>query len=92
MFDVHPDARTFAFTAALCLLTVILFGLIPAFRGSKVALSPTLTARSPGGTPDAGRFGLHKVLVVLQGALTLPLLIGPGLFVRSLRGPEAQDH
>jgi predicted permease len=40
--DLHPDGRVLAFTAAICLLTGILFGLTPAFRSTRISLSPAL--------------------------------------------------
>ncbi|MCI0540011.1 MAG: FtsX-like permease family protein, partial [Verrucomicrobiales bacterium] len=89
--DLRPDMRMFAFTAAVCLLTGILFGLVPALRSSKVALAPALTGRGAalGGTRRT--FGLGRMLVVSQVALSLVLLIGAGLFVRTLRNLKSQD-
>ncbi|HYL75560.1 MAG TPA: ABC transporter permease [Bryobacteraceae bacterium] len=88
--DLHPDVRVFAFAAALCLLTGILFGLAPAFRGSRVSLAPSLTGR--GASSDGGsRFRLGKLLVISQVALSVLLLIGAGLFLRTLRNLQAQD-
>ena len=40
--DIHPDARVLAFTAAVALLTVLFFGLVPAVRGSRVTLNESL--------------------------------------------------
>jgi predicted permease len=87
--DLHADARMFAFAAALCLLTGILFGLAPAFRGSRVSLTPSLTGR--GSSADGRRLGLGKLLVIAQVALSILLLIGAGLFLRTLRNLRAQD-
>jgi putative ABC transport system permease protein len=87
--DLQPDARSLAFNATLCLLTGILFGLAPAFRASKVSLSPALSERGPGS--GGGRFGLGKALVISQIALSLLLLVGAGLFVRTLRNLKSQD-
>jgi len=84
--DLHPDARVLTFTAALCLLTTVLFGLAPALRTSKV----TLVAGMKGDAKHA-RFGLRKLLVVSQVALSLALLIGAALFVRTLRNLKSQD-
>lgn len=89
--DLQPDARVFAFTAALCLLTGILFGLAPAFRGSKVALTPALSGRGADTGNSPGRFSLGKLLVVSQVALSLVLLIAAGLFVRTLHNLKSQD-
>ena len=91
-----PDLRLIGFTAAVSLLTGILFGLAPALQSTR----PSLTLALKEGTPGAGssRFGLRNVLVVVQVALSLLLVIGAGLFVRSmdqLRSIEAgfrRDH
>jgi predicted permease len=85
--DLHPDGRVLAFTAALSLLTGILFGLAPAIRSTGVSLSPGLGRRGAA----AGGLRLGKLLVISQVALSLVLLIGAGLFVRTLRNLKAQD-
>ncbi len=79
---VVPDWRLFAFTAAVSLLTGVLFGLVPALQSTK----PSLTLALKDGTPGAGssRFGLRNALVVTQVALSLLLVIGAGLFTRSM--------
>jgi predicted permease len=86
-FDLHLDLPILAFNAGLCLLTGILFGLAPAFRLSKTSLSPALGGRGA----VAGRYGLGKFLVVFQISLSLLLLIGAGLFVRTLQNLRTQD-
>jgi predicted permease len=86
--DLRPDARLLTFTAALCLLTGILFGLAPASRSSNVAPSPGIKGNSTGAP---GGFGLGKILVIAQVALSLVLLIGAGLFVRTLSNLKSQD-
>jgi predicted permease len=85
--DIHPDARILAFTAALCVLTGIVFGLAPAFSASKVSLTPALNERGAG----PRRIVLGKLLVISQVALSLLLLIGAGLFVGTLRNLKSQD-
>ena len=84
VLNVHPDARVLAFTAGLALLTGLLFGLAPALRASRVPLASTLKENSRGVT-GGGRVSLGKVLVVAQIALSLLLLVGSGLFIRTLR-------
>jgi predicted permease len=90
-FDLYPDWRVFAFTAALCLLTGVLFGLAPAFRGSKTSLSPALTGRGSDSGSFGGRFALGKMLVIAQVALSIVLLIGAGLFLRTMRNLRSVD-
>jgi predicted permease len=77
------DWRVLGFTLALSLLTGIVFGLAPAWRSTKVDLTPTLkdSARS---SSAASKSLLTRGLVVLQVALSLLLLVGAGLFLRTL--------
>ena len=84
--DLHPDPRILGFTLAVALLTGILFGIVPAFRATRLDLAPTLK-ESARGTTGGGRAAgwLGKGLVSAQVAMSLLLLIGAGLFIRSLR-------
>ncbi|MBS1791429.1 MAG: ABC transporter permease [Acidobacteria bacterium] len=77
------DWRVLGFTMALSLLTGIIFGLAPAWRATKVDLTPTLKD-SGRGSSAISRSLLSRGLVVAQVALSLLLLIGAGLFVRTL--------
>jgi putative ABC transport system permease protein len=88
VLEVGPDLRVLAFTAAVSFLTGLLFGLAPALRATRVDLAPALKA-----TGRSLRGGLRsgKILCVAQVALSLVLLIGAGLFVRSLQKLNAQD-
>jgi predicted permease len=80
--DTHPDWRIFAFTTAVSLLTGLLFGLAPALRGTRIDPGPALKegSRSTGHSSHA----LDRLLVVAQVALSVVLLTGAGLFVRTL--------
>ncbi len=86
--DVHTDVRVLGFTAALAIATGILFGLAPAFRAARVEVAPTLRENSRGIMGGGGRISLGKVLVAGQIAISLLLLIGSGLFIRTLRNLE----
>src|SRR2546423_14302689 len=88
---VHPNGRVFAFTAALCLLTGLLFGLAPAIRASRVAVSAALNGSKENLGGSSRWFSLGKVLVVLQVALSIVLLIGAGLFARTLGALKSVD-
>jgi predicted permease len=81
------DYRILLFTIAVSTLTALMFGLLPAFQGTRSAslLSSSSTARTPSRLP-AGR-----VLIVGQMALSLFLLIAAGLFVRSLSNLRGVD-
>ena len=84
------DWRVLTFTLGLSLLTGIVFGLAPAWRATRVDLTPTLKD-SGRGSSAASRSLLSRGLVVLQVALSLLLLIGAGLFVRTLLNLQRVD-
>jgi predicted permease len=77
-----PDARILLFTLAVTILTGILFGLVPALQATKPDIGRTL--KDQAGAVVGGHGGLRKTLVVAQVALSLLLLIGAGLFLRTL--------
>jgi predicted permease len=84
-FGLAPglDWRVLAFTAAVTFLTGILFGLVPALRATRVNLNDSL--RDSGRvTSSGGRLNLAKGLVIVQVALSLLLVAGAGLFLRTL--------
>jgi len=87
--NVPLDGRIIAFTAAVSLLTALLFGLAPAWRATRLELFPTLkdNARDQGG----GRWSWGKALVIAQVAISLMLLVGAGLFLRSLSNLRGAD-
>ena len=87
--DVSPDLKILSFTAAVSVLTGILFGLAPALRGTRLDLTPAL--KSAVGNRGGSRLGLSKTLVVSQVALCLLLLVGAGLFVRTLQNLETAN-
>ena len=88
--DAHTDLRALAFTAALALLTGLLFGIIPALRAARFDVAPALKENARGVT-GGSRVTLGKVLVVGQIAISLLLLIGAGLFVRTMRNLVSVD-
>ena len=87
--DPSPDMRVLAFTALLATVTGVLFGMVPAWRMSRSDPAGTLrqTSRTTGG--HMGRFS--SALVTAQVALSLILVLGAALFVRSLRNLETVD-
>ena len=84
------DWRVLGFTLALSFLTGIVFGVAPAFRSTRVDLSPTLKDGGRGSSA-VHRSWLSRGLVVVQVALSLLLLIGAGLFVRTLRNLQTVE-
>jgi len=88
-FVIALDWRVLLFTLGVTFAAAILFGLAPALRGSRVDLTPALKenfSSLPGSAAHGGRwFRLGNALVVAQVALSIVLLIGAGLLVRTLR-------
>lgn len=82
--DLSLDGRVLAFTTGVAVLTGILFGLAPALRGTGFSPNSVLKENARGAIGSSSKFGLGKVLVVGQVALSLLLLVGASLFVRSL--------
>jgi putative ABC transport system permease protein len=82
--DLSPDWRILAFTSTLGFLTCLLFGLAPAFRVTRNEPNLALKSASRGATAGVEHFGLRQLLTVSQVALSLVLLVGALLFVRSL--------
>ncbi len=78
--DLSVDGRMLAFTAAVAIVTGLLFGLAPAWRGTRVQPQTAMKANSRG-VIEGSRFGLGKALVMLQVALSLVLVVGAGLML-----------
>jgi putative ABC transport system permease protein len=88
VFDLAPDWRVVAFTTALASLTALLFGAAPALHATTSGVGPALKEDARAGT---ARQRLLPLLVAVQVALSLVLLIGAGLFVRTLRNLQTLD-
>ena len=82
-YDLSLDIRVLAFGFALAVATGILFGLVPALQTSRPSLIPALKDQVGGG-PGETRTLLRRSLVSGQVALSLVLLVGAGLFLRSM--------
>jgi macrolide transport system ATP-binding/permease protein len=89
--DLYLDARTAGFALLLALITSVLFGLAPALQASKPDMVPALKDESGAEGRRQRRFNLRDALVIAQVALSLVLLIGAGLFIRSLRHAQQID-
>jgi predicted permease len=81
------NVRAFGFTLAAAVLTALFFGLAPALQAARA--QPALALKEESSTIGSG-VGLRKVLVIGQIALALVLLIGAGLFVRTLAALRAK--
>ena len=85
-----PDLRVGLFTLAVSVFTGLGFGLLPALRASRANLAPALKSEA-GAVVGGGHTRMRRGLVVAQVALSLLLLIGAGLFTRSLMNLRALD-
>lgn len=83
-----PDLRILLFTIAVTTFTGLLFGLAPALQATKPDVAPTLKDQA-GAVVGGGNSALRKALVAAQVTLSLLLLIGAGLFVKSLSNLRA---
>jgi predicted permease len=86
-YVIALDWRVLSFALGVSILTGIAFGLAPAFRSTRVDLAPALKQNAstiPGSETRVGRFRLGSALVVAQVALSVLVLIGAGLLVRTL--------
>jgi predicted permease len=83
------DYRVLAFNFAVSVATGVLFGLAPALRSTKPDLAPTL--KDQVGSVVGGGVRIRKALVVAQVTLSVLLLVGAGLFIRSLRNLQQLD-
>ncbi len=94
-FSAEIDFRVLAFTIGASVLTGILFGLAPALRSMRVDLTPSLKEGagkgSSSGHAGRGRFSTGNMLVVAQVALTVVVLVGAGLLVRTLENLKNID-
>ncbi len=78
--DLTVDVRVLAFSAGIALLTGLLFGIAPAWRGTRVDPQSAMKANARG-MIEGAKLGLGKVLVMTQVALSLLLVVGAGLML-----------
>ena len=85
VFSFTANERLLAFTAAVTLLTGVLFGLAPALSATRMDLSPMFKGGAERSTSGPWRRRIAQSLVVSQMALSLALLVGNGLLIRTLQ-------
>lgn len=90
-FNISLDSKVLLFTTAVSLFTGMLFGLIPAIRGSRLDLASSLKDSAGVITGQLSGQRLQKAMVTVQVALSLVLLIGAGLFIRTLDNLKSMD-
>ncbi len=81
--DLSLNGRILGFTAAVTIVTGILVGLVPALRSTGVSLMAAMKSRQLAGSDARSKFGAGKWIVAGQVALSLVLLIGGGLLLRT---------
>src|SRR5215813_4779939 len=88
-FAVSPDYRVIGFTLLVTLLAGLLFGLAPAWKGTRIDLATSLKDGGSGGGTSKSR--IRSLLVVGQVAVCSLLLVGSGLCLRSLLNAQSID-
>jgi predicted permease len=89
--NLAMDWRVFAFTTAVGVITGLLFGVAPAFRGTRLTPADALRDHSRGVVSGGGRLQVGHALVAAQVALSFVLVFGSTLFVRTLVALTTQD-
>ena len=88
-FDLHLDGRVLLFSLVVSIVTGVIFGLAPALQSTRLDLVSSLKEETRGGSSSGSR--LQDLLVIGQVALSLVLLVGTGLVVRSLQHARSID-
>jgi macrolide transport system ATP-binding/permease protein len=97
-FILHPDLNwhVLAAAVALSMITGLLFGLAPALQSTRVDIMPALKESRAGqsgpsrkGSGHLRRVGLSRALMIMQIAISLLMLVGAGLFVRTLQNLQS---
>ncbi|HKO04401.1 MAG TPA: ABC transporter permease [Candidatus Acidoferrales bacterium] len=83
--------RVFAFLLVVAIATGVLLGLAPALRAARSSSADTLRSDSRMSATGSGVLSVRGGLTLMQVALSLPLLVGAGLFLQSLRNLEGMD-
>jgi putative ABC transport system permease protein len=86
--SLHIDAPTLAFAVAVSLLTGMIFGVVPALRSTSGPVDGVLRDAARGATSGAARSRLRGALVVTELALSVVLMVGAGLLIKSYRTLE----
>ncbi len=89
--DVGLDQTVLVFTLCVAVLAGLFFGLLPALQATKPDVAPTLKDEVGSGIGKQKRLSLKNGLIVAQVAISMILLLGAGLFIRSLKGAQNID-
>jgi predicted permease len=91
VLDARADSRVFLFMFIVAVVTGILFGLAPALRASRVDLASAMKESATSVSDARDKHRLGKSLIVIQVAASLVLMVGAGLFVRTLVNYESHN-
>lgn len=89
--DTSLDGRVLGFAFLVSVVTGVLFGLAPVRQASRLDLVAALKSETSMLVAGSRRFGLRSALMIAQVSLCLVLLIGAGLFLKTLRNAQAED-
>src|SRR5947209_883879 len=89
--DLGLDFRVLAFTFAVSVTTGVVFGLAPALQASRLDIVTALKSEDALGRPGTRRTRLRSAFVAGQMMLSVVLLVGAGLFIRSLQSAHTID-
>ena len=90
-YQMQLDPRIFPVTLLISLATAVIFGLLPALRASRVDPVSAMKGEGAGASIGRWRIGRGNLLIMAQAALSCILLIGGGLFLRSMQFARAID-
>ncbi len=90
MLDMSADVWLIVYSGAICAFTALACGVLPALRAPRVGLRPAMARAASTNTTVAPRFWSGKALVAVQVTISLLLLVGAGLFVRTLSNLRAE--
>lgn len=85
------DWRVAAFCISICLISTLMFALVPAFQTSKIDLAGALKAEAGGSVGGRGKSRLRSAMVLVQVSLSFILLVGGALLIKSLQKLRAAD-
>ena len=89
--SISPDTRMILYTLGIMVSAVVLFGLLPALRATRIDVAPSLKENSPGAMKGRNRMGAGSILVVIQVAVSVVLLVAAGLLTRTFTNLRSVD-
>jgi predicted permease len=91
VLDIEPSGTVLAFSVTISVLVAVLLAVLPATQVMRLDLRTVLTSETTNVTAGGHRFGMRQLLVLSQVVFSVILLIGAGLFMRSLDALHAAE-